>query len=91
MDEVNFWVALRSARCGVDVVTAEVATELQGFFDGEVCKVLVSECYDLLLGDEEGQLVFTSIVELAELDTVDFGADDGGQIIDLGIFEEVGE
>lgn len=41
--QVDFREALGGTRGLVDVVTAEVATEFDGFGDGELCEVLVSE------------------------------------------------
>lgn len=45
MYEVDFRVALGSAGGLVDVVSAEVAAELEGLVDGEVGEVLVTEGY----------------------------------------------
>ena len=45
MHEVDFRVALGSTGGLVDVVSAEVATEIEGLVDGEVGKVLVTEGY----------------------------------------------
>lgn len=43
MDEVDFREALGGTGGRVDVVTAKVAAKLQGFINGETCKVLVTE------------------------------------------------
>lgn len=43
--EVDFWVALGSTRGLMDVVSAEVAAELEGLVDGEMGEVLVTEGY----------------------------------------------
>lgn len=43
--EVDFWVALGGTRGLVDVVSAEVAAELEGLVDWEVGEVLVTEGY----------------------------------------------
>lgn len=51
-------VSVWGAGCGMDVVTAEVAAEVEGFLDGEGGEVLVAEGDDFALGDEEGELVF---------------------------------
>ena len=45
MHKVDFWVALGSTGGLVDVVSAEVAAELEGLVDGEVGEVLVTEGY----------------------------------------------
>lgn len=42
--EVDLREALGCSRGLVDVVSAKVAAEYQGFLDGQVCKVLVAEC-----------------------------------------------
>lgn len=41
--QVDFWVALGSTRGLMDVMTAEVASEFDGFGDGELREVLVAE------------------------------------------------
>lgn len=86
--EVNLGVALGGAGGGVDVVAAEVATEVEGIFDGEIGKVLVAECDDLALGDEEGELVLASGGELAELHAADFRAGCGGQLGDFAALDK---
>ena len=45
MHQVDFWVALGGTGGLVDVVSAEVAAELEGLVDGEVGEVLVTEGY----------------------------------------------
>lgn len=91
VNEMNFGVSLRCAGCWVDVVATEVGTEVEGFLDGEVGEVLVAEGDDFLLGDEEGEFVFSGVGEFAELDAVDFGADVGGQIGYFCALEKIGE
>lgn len=61
---------------------AEVAAELEGLLNGQVLEVLVAEGDDLALGDEARQLVLAGVVELAELDAADLGADGGRQVGD---------
>lgn len=58
----------------MDVVSPEIATEVEGFFDGEGGEVLVAEGDDFALGDEEGELVFRFVGQFGELDAGDFGA-----------------
>jgi hypothetical protein len=70
------------------MVSTKVATEVESFFDGQVGEVLVTKSDDLALGDEQGELVFTGVAELGELDAGDFGAGRGGQVGDLGTFRE---
>ena len=55
-------------------------------------RLLVSECWkehletmltnDFLLCDEEGEFVFASLVEFAELDALDLSADVGSKVFD---------
>jgi hypothetical protein len=89
MHEVNLRVALGCTRGRMNVVTTEVATNVESFLNGKVCEVLVAECYDLLLGDEQGELVLPGICQFAELDTMDFSTDVRGDISDLGILQEI--
>jgi hypothetical protein len=91
MHEMNFRIAFRSTRGRVNVVTTEVASNVKSFLNGQVREVLVPECYDLLLGDEESEFVFASVGKLAELNAVDFRSDVRGEISDLGVLQEVGE
>jgi hypothetical protein len=54
MYQVHFRVAGWSTGCGMDVETTEISTKVKGFVDGEVSKVLVSECNDFALCDKSG-------------------------------------
>jgi hypothetical protein len=63
-------------------IPAKVAAELEGLLNGQVLEVLVAEGHDLALGDEARQLVLAGVVELAELDAADLGADGGRQVGD---------
>ena len=51
--QVDLGIAFWGSRCGVNVVTAKVAAVCESVFDRKLCKVLVAECYDFLLRDEE--------------------------------------
>lgn len=84
VDQVNLRVAGGGAGCGVDVVAAEVAAEVEGLADGQVGEVLLAEGDDLALGDEAGELVLASLGQLAQLDAVDLGADRGREVRYLG-------
>lgn len=42
----------------------EVLAELQGFLDGKISKILVTEGDDLLLCYEEGEFILAGVVEL---------------------------
>ncbi len=63
--EVNLGVTLWGTGGLVDVMTAKVATEFESLIDGEVRKVLVAECNDLPLGNEQGELVLALLCQLA--------------------------
>lgn len=58
---MDFWVAFWSSGSGVDVVSAKVASDVERIFDGDVGEILVTECYDFLLGHEEGELVLAGV------------------------------
>lgn len=75
VDEVHFGKPSWRSTCGVDVQTTEVLAKFESFLDWERGKVLITECDYLLLGDEEGQLVFARIGECAELCSPYFGTD----------------
>lgn len=91
VDEVDLGKAVRRSRSRVDVVAAEVAYVVEGILDIDACKILVPERHDLALGDEECELVFSGLRQLAKLDAADFGADVGGELGYFAAFEEVGE
>jgi hypothetical protein len=88
VDKVNLGVAFWGSGGGVDVVAAEVATKVKGILDGEIGKVLVAECDDLALGDEESKLVLAGGRKLAELHAADFGAGQRGQLGDFGALDK---
>jgi hypothetical protein len=50
---------------------------------------LVTESYNLLLCHEQCKLIFASIGQLAQLDTVDLGTDVRSQIVNFRILQEV--
>jgi hypothetical protein len=88
--DVQFWEAFRRAGRGMDVVAAEIASELEGLLDGEIGEVLISEGDDFALGNETRQFVLAGVRQGAELDASDFGADCWGQFRDFGaLWEEV--
>lgn len=62
MHDVKLREAFGRARCGVDVVTAEVTAEIEGFLKGEIGEILVTESDDFALGNEECEPVFFSDV-----------------------------
>lgn len=62
------------------MMSSKISTKLQHLLDGEICKILISECYYTTLGDEEGELIFTGVCEGAELDTAEFGAEFRGDV-----------
>jgi hypothetical protein len=63
--EVNLGMSLWRTRGGMNMVTTKVAAKLESLGDGKVGEVLVSEGYDLTLGDVPGELVLTGFGELA--------------------------
>lgn len=83
--DVNLGVALWGTGGLVDVMTAEVAADLKGLVDGEVRKVLIAECYDLPLSNEQGELVLALLCQFAQLDTVNFGADAGSEFVQVEV------
>jgi methyl coenzyme M reductase subunit D len=107
MDEMNLRVSLRGARCGMDVVAAKVSSKVERFLDRDVCKVLVAESFDILagsilkatstltddflLGDKQGEFIFSLVRQLAKLDTSNFGPNVGGQIRHFSTLEKVWE
>lgn len=80
VDKVNLRIAFRSPGCRMDVVPTEVTTKSKRVFDGDVCKVLVAERYNFLLGDKECEFVLSSISQLGQLDAMDFSADICGNV-----------
>ena len=58
VNKVNLRIAFRSPGCRMDVVPTEVTTKSKRVFDWDVCKVLVAERYNFLLGDKEGSASF---------------------------------
>ena len=62
---------------------AVVLCKVESFLDRKVCKILITESYNFVLGHEECQLVLSSPVELAELRAEDFGSDVGGELLNL--------
>lgn len=72
MNQVYLGVSLWGTASRVNVMTAEIAPEIQSFLDGQVSKVLVSEGDDFALGNEQGELILAGGRELAELNTSNF-------------------
>lgn len=70
----------------MDVMAAEISTEVQGFWEGEVGEILISEGDNFTLGDEEGELVFAGPAQFAELDAGYFGADAWSEFLDRASF-----
>lgn len=62
---------------------AKVASEIEGFLDRQIRKVLISKGNDLSLGDKESELVLSGGSEFAQLDTCDFGADGWSELLNL--------
>ena len=43
MYEMDFWMAWGSSTGGVDMQAAEILSELEGFVDGEIGEILITE------------------------------------------------
>lgn len=70
------------------MVTTEISPEIKGFLEWEVSEILIPEGNDFALGDEECELVFSGLVQFAELDACDFGSDAWCEFLDLASFWE---
>ena len=55
---MTFW----RTRCGMNVVSTKIPTKIKCIFDGEIREILVTECYNFVFCNKEGQLVFAGIV-----------------------------
>jgi hypothetical protein len=86
--KMDLWVTFWCAAGWVDVMTAKETTELQSLGDWQIRKILVSECYNLSLGDKEGELGLTGIRKLAELNTCDLRSSTWSKLLDLGSFDK---
>lgn len=92
MDKMNLRMTLRRSRGRMNVMTPEVASELESFCNGKVGKVLVSEGYYFPLCDVAGEFVLASIGETAQLNTLNLSTDSGSEMRDLCVgFDEVGK
>lgn len=86
MDNMQFWESFWTAAGRMDMMTAKIASQIESFLKRKICQVLVAECNDFALCDQKGQLVFSSIGELAELDTMDFRTDCWCEFFDFATF-----
>ena len=85
---VSFWTSTR----WMDVMTAEISSKVKSFLKWKAGKILIAECDDLALCDEERKLVFAGVGELAELNTSDFGTSCWGEFLNFAAFwEEISE
>lgn len=93
MHQVNLGKPFGRPGGRVDVVSAEIAAKLQGFFNRQVGEILVAESDHLALRDQQSEFVFAGGSELGELDPVDLGANGGRQVGDFAdsVGEEVGK
>lgn len=80
--DVDLRVALGSPGRGVDVVTTEEATEVQGIRDRELGEILVSESDNLALGHEARELRLALVGKRAKLDAANFRAGGRGEVGD---------
>jgi hypothetical protein len=65
VNDVELGVSLRSSRSGVDVMTTEVASKVEGLLDWQIGQILVSEGNDFTLGHEQSELILSGWGELA--------------------------
>jgi hypothetical protein len=65
----------------MNMKTSKISAIVERFIDGKVCKVLVSESDDFPLGHEPCKLIFSGRVEFTQLNSEDFCANCGSQII----------
>lgn len=106
MDEVNLRVSFRRTGCGVDVVATKITAKLERILNVDVGKVLVTESFtcqlnsasnqskltnDLLLGYKQCKFVFALVREFRQLNAANLSSDIRGQVLDLGILEEIWE
>jgi hypothetical protein len=92
MNKMNLRMTLRRSRGRMNVMTTEVASELESFCNGKIGKVLVSEGYYFALRDVAGEFVFAGIGETAQLNALDLSTDSGSEMGDLCVgSDEVGE
>jgi len=88
MDDMQLGISFWAAASGVDMVTAEIPSEIKGFLEWKVGEILVAESDDFALSHEECQLIFSGLSELAELHACHFGPDARGELLDLAAFWE---
>jgi hypothetical protein len=79
-------VSLRRTRGRVDMVAAEIFTELQSFRNRQICQILSTECDYFSLCYESRKLILSSIAELAQLYTFDLSSDGWCEVGDVGVF-----
>jgi hypothetical protein len=92
MDKVNLRMTLRRSRGRMNVMTSEVASELESFCNRKIGKVLVSEGYYLTLGNVAGEFVFAGIGETAQLNALNLSTDSRSEVGDLCVgLDEVRE
>lgn len=90
--QVDSRESLGSTGSLMDMRRTVVFGEIQSFLNWQVCKILVAESDDLLLGNEERELVLAGAVELAQLNSTDFGSDVGCKVFDFNsVLDEVGK
>lgn len=83
MNEMDLRVPFRSPASGMDMVSPKIASEIESLLDRQVCEVLISECDDFALSNEESKLIFSSGSQLAQLNTCNFRSDGGGELFNL--------
>jgi hypothetical protein len=81
--QVNFRKALGRATHTVDVVSSEIATEIERCLDWQVRKVLVSEGYDLAPRNEARELILACVGEAGQLNAAHFCPNRGCEMRDF--------
>src|SRR6187402_2583556 len=59
VDKMNLGVTFRSSGSRMDMESTKVSTIVEGFVNGQVCKILVTECNNFPLGNKSGKLVLS--------------------------------
>lgn len=86
VNKMDLRVPLRSSASGVDMVSPKIASKIEGVLDRQVCKILISECDNFALSNEESKLIFSGCSELAQLNTCNFRSDSRGEFLNLRSF-----
>jgi hypothetical protein len=107
MDEMYLWMTFRAARSWMNVVAAKVASDVESILDGKVGEILIAECFILFsrvqkevlailtnhlsLSDEESQLIFSGVRQLAQLYAMNFGTNVRSQVGNFSVLQQIGK